>query len=252
MEDEIVGWHQWLRGHEFEQILGDDKGQGSLACCSPWGSQRVGQDLATERQQQAGERRYKCICVCICMYVLQRIYFLEACGNLSRNSKKFYCWQVMNAHRLDECLEGQVANLNLDLLELNVVQGVIAYLKTGLFISCPLQQCLVFCNTFVQKIQKPQSHKQNIKPFIFGSPREFHSQVLWDWMVTQVVLLYVSTIYTEDCYVVFCLKFLSLRALVQKSIFPICFTSYCWLNDVLGLPGPVQDILIVVQSLSHI
>ena len=148
MEDEIVGWHQWLRGHEFEQILGDDEGQGSLACCSPWGSQRVRQDLATERQQQAGERRYKCICVCICMYVLQRIYFLEACGTLSRNSKKFYCRQVMNAHRLDECLEGQVANLNLDLLELNVAQGVIVYLKTGLFISCPVQQCIVFCNTF--------------------------------------------------------------------------------------------------------
>ena len=36
-EDEMVGWfnHQ-LNGHEFEQTLGDSKGQGSLACCSPW------------------------------------------------------------------------------------------------------------------------------------------------------------------------------------------------------------------------
>ena len=31
-----VGWRQWLKGHEFEQTLGDSKGQGSLACCSPW------------------------------------------------------------------------------------------------------------------------------------------------------------------------------------------------------------------------
>ena len=37
-EDEMVGWHLWLNGHEFEQALGvGDDGQGSLACCSPWG-----------------------------------------------------------------------------------------------------------------------------------------------------------------------------------------------------------------------
>ena len=35
-EDEMFGWHQQLNGHEFEQILGDGEGQGSLACCSPW------------------------------------------------------------------------------------------------------------------------------------------------------------------------------------------------------------------------
>ena len=36
-EDEMVGWHHWLNGHEFEQALGDGDGQGGLACCSPWG-----------------------------------------------------------------------------------------------------------------------------------------------------------------------------------------------------------------------
>ena len=36
-EDEIIGWHHWLNGHEFEQTLGDSEGQRSLACCSPWG-----------------------------------------------------------------------------------------------------------------------------------------------------------------------------------------------------------------------
>ena len=36
-EDGIVGWHHQLNGHEFEQIPGDSEGQGSLACCSPWG-----------------------------------------------------------------------------------------------------------------------------------------------------------------------------------------------------------------------
>ena len=35
-EDELVGWHHQLGGHEFEQALGDSERQGSLACCSPW------------------------------------------------------------------------------------------------------------------------------------------------------------------------------------------------------------------------
>ena len=37
-EDEMVGWHHRLDGHEFEQSSGDGEGQGSLACCSPWDS----------------------------------------------------------------------------------------------------------------------------------------------------------------------------------------------------------------------
>ena len=37
IEDEMVGWHHWLHGHEFEQAPGLGDGQGSLACCSPWG-----------------------------------------------------------------------------------------------------------------------------------------------------------------------------------------------------------------------
>ena len=36
-EDEMVGWHHWLNGHEFEQTQGDSEGQRSLAYCSPWG-----------------------------------------------------------------------------------------------------------------------------------------------------------------------------------------------------------------------
>ena len=35
-EDEVVGWHHWLNGHELGQTPGDSEGQGSLACCSPW------------------------------------------------------------------------------------------------------------------------------------------------------------------------------------------------------------------------
>ena len=40
-EDEMLGWHHRLNGHEFEQTLEEGEGQGSLASHSPWGSQRV-------------------------------------------------------------------------------------------------------------------------------------------------------------------------------------------------------------------
>ena len=36
-EDEMVGWHHQLNGHEFEQAPGVADGQGGLACSSPWG-----------------------------------------------------------------------------------------------------------------------------------------------------------------------------------------------------------------------
>ena len=36
-EDEMVGWHHRLNGHECEQALEVGDGQGGLACCSPWG-----------------------------------------------------------------------------------------------------------------------------------------------------------------------------------------------------------------------
>ena len=40
-EEEMVGWHHGLNGHEFEQAPGVVDGQGSLACCSPWGHKEL-------------------------------------------------------------------------------------------------------------------------------------------------------------------------------------------------------------------
>ena len=45
-EDEMARWHRGLAGHEFEQALGVDDGQGSLACCSPWGCKESGTRLS--------------------------------------------------------------------------------------------------------------------------------------------------------------------------------------------------------------
>ena len=40
-EAEMAGWHHQLNGHEFEQTPRDGGGQGSLACCSPWGRKEL-------------------------------------------------------------------------------------------------------------------------------------------------------------------------------------------------------------------
>ena len=40
-EDEMVGWHHCLDGHEFEEALGNSERQGSLVCCSPWGHKEL-------------------------------------------------------------------------------------------------------------------------------------------------------------------------------------------------------------------
>ena len=51
----MVRQHHQLNGYEFEKTPRDSKGSGSLVCCSPWGSQRAGHNLATEQQQQIAE-----------------------------------------------------------------------------------------------------------------------------------------------------------------------------------------------------
>ena len=52
-EDKMVGGHHQLNGHEFEQALGDDEGQGSLACRSPWGCKEL--DMTATEQQMRSE-----------------------------------------------------------------------------------------------------------------------------------------------------------------------------------------------------
>jgi len=52
----MVGWHHQLNGHEFKKALGDDEGQGSLACYSPWGCKEL--DM-TERLNNIKEKYTK-------------------------------------------------------------------------------------------------------------------------------------------------------------------------------------------------
>ena len=52
-EDEMVGWHHRLDGHEFEHAPGVGDGQGGLACCSPWGHK---ESDTTERLTEVNQR----------------------------------------------------------------------------------------------------------------------------------------------------------------------------------------------------
>ena len=49
-QSEMVGWHHQVNGHEFEQTPGDGEGQGSLACCSPWGRKEL--DMTKQQQKK--------------------------------------------------------------------------------------------------------------------------------------------------------------------------------------------------------
>ena len=58
-EDEMVGWHHRLHGHEFEQASGDSEGQESLTYCSPWGCKQ----LDMTKQLNNKDEKYKYITV---------------------------------------------------------------------------------------------------------------------------------------------------------------------------------------------
>ena len=62
-EDEMVGWHHQLNGHESEQALGVADEQGTLACCSPWGRKEL------DTAEQLNWTELLCVCVCVCVYI---------------------------------------------------------------------------------------------------------------------------------------------------------------------------------------
>ena len=55
-EDEMVGWHHGLNGHEFEQAPGDGEGQRSLACCSPQDCKKL--DMSEQLNNNNKEGKY--------------------------------------------------------------------------------------------------------------------------------------------------------------------------------------------------
>ena len=76
--DEMVGWHHRCNGHEFEQALGIGDGQGSLACCGPWGHK----DSDTTQQQlnwsEVAKLRLRCFSF-PCLYFWLQWIFVAVC-----------------------------------------------------------------------------------------------------------------------------------------------------------------------------
>ena len=67
-EDEMVGWHHRLNEHEFEQAPGNGEGQGSLACCSPWGCKE------SDTTERLNNNTYVWVCVCFIYIILTHVY----------------------------------------------------------------------------------------------------------------------------------------------------------------------------------
>ena len=88
-EDEMVGWHHRLSGHEFEQILGDSEGKGRLACCRPWGCKQL---YMTEQLNNKG----KCSCYQVLFVFIVVEVLLSTCnlpGNHYWSSvHSILCW----------------------------------------------------------------------------------------------------------------------------------------------------------------
>ena len=66
-EDEMVGWHHGLNGHELEQTPGDGEGQGSVACYSPWGCKESDMTEWLNNNKTSG-----CFCWC---HILLDLFF---------------------------------------------------------------------------------------------------------------------------------------------------------------------------------
>ena len=91
-EDEMVGWHHWLDGHEFEQALGVGDGQGSLVRCGPWVTKsrtrlREWNELRPWRQWETNCKRFE----------LKEVLFSK---NLLRFKSGWegYSWGIITKH----------------------------------------------------------------------------------------------------------------------------------------------------------
>ena len=76
-EDEMVGWHHQLNGHEFEQIPGEGKEQGSLSCCSPWGHKQSDMTEWLNNNNKRGKQTY-----CVMTIIIKDV---DKTRNLSGN-----------------------------------------------------------------------------------------------------------------------------------------------------------------------
>ena len=74
-EDEMVGWHHWLNGHEFAQTLEDSERQGSLVCYSPWGHKELGTpERLNNNQRMSWKLLFSVFCLGISLALGRRVH----------------------------------------------------------------------------------------------------------------------------------------------------------------------------------
>ena len=98
-EDEMVGWHHWLDRHEFEQAPGVGDGQGSLACCSPWGHKKLDMTEQLNWTQAWLIPETQIMTLVLCCFILQLclslVWFFLIWHDLSSQMQDIHslrCW----------------------------------------------------------------------------------------------------------------------------------------------------------------
>ena len=93
-EEEMSGWHHWLDGHESEEAPGNDGGQGSLACCSPWGHKES--DITQQLNDNNSKEKFRTVKSnqksCSKKFQKLRKSYLANKNNLRRLNLKRWGW----------------------------------------------------------------------------------------------------------------------------------------------------------------
>ena len=96
-ENEMVGWHHWLNGHECELMQGNSEGQGSLACCSPWGRKELDRTEWLNNSNSYAKKVWQCF-LRICQFATNHVTnFPFDCAFwiiCSQEFREFWIWPV--------------------------------------------------------------------------------------------------------------------------------------------------------------
>ena len=109
-EDEMVGWHHRLNGHEFEYTLGVGDGQGGLACCSPWGGKESDTTDWLNRTEQRETKDLNSGTYIISIFVsFIHKWFIDLMKSQSSGKREWKTWQA--ASKIDIAIWNTQHNL---------------------------------------------------------------------------------------------------------------------------------------------
>ena len=101
----MVGWHHWLSGCEFEQTPGGGEGQGSLACCSPWGhteSDTTEQLSSNKLPHKSGVKQ--CLSFCVWLAWQCNVFRVHPCCSKCQNFIPSQGWVILQCACIPHCV----------------------------------------------------------------------------------------------------------------------------------------------------